>query len=68
MAEELELSGEDFQVDILDFRAERWKGIRQPIRGEQLAQEELTQGIYACVGSLDRAKVDYDLKPWEEWM
>ncbi|MFQ5833658.1 MAG: FAD-dependent oxidoreductase [Candidatus Thorarchaeota archaeon] len=68
LAEELELSGEDFQVDILDFRAERWKGIRQPIRGEQLAQEELTQGIYACVGNLDRAKVDYDLKPWEEWM
>ncbi|MFW9799594.1 MAG: FAD-dependent oxidoreductase [Candidatus Thorarchaeota archaeon] len=68
LAEEFELSGEDFQVDILDFRAERWKGIRQPIRGEQLAQEELTQGIYACVGNLDRAKVDYDLKPWEEWM
>ncbi|MFX0108172.1 MAG: FAD-dependent oxidoreductase [Candidatus Hodarchaeota archaeon] len=68
LADELDLSGEDFQVDILDFRAERWKGIRRSMRGEQLAQEELTQGVYACVGNLDRSDVDYDLKPWEEWM
>ncbi|NHJ13878.1 MAG: FAD-dependent oxidoreductase [Candidatus Thorarchaeota archaeon] len=66
LAEELDLNGDDYLVDILDFRAERWKGIRQPMRGEQLAQEELTQGIYACVGNLDRAQVEYDPKPWEE--
>ncbi|MEE8181950.1 MAG: glycerol-3-phosphate dehydrogenase C-terminal domain-containing protein, partial [Candidatus Thorarchaeota archaeon] len=68
LAEELELSGEDFQLEIVDFLAERWKGKRQSIRGEQIAQEELTQGIYACVGNLDQAleELDYDLKPWEE--
>jgi glycerol-3-phosphate dehydrogenase len=68
LAEELELSGEDFQLEIVDFLAERWKGKRQSIRGEQIAQEELAQGIYACVGNLDQAleELDYDLKPWEE--
>ena len=68
LAEELELSGEDFQLDILDYLAERWKGKRQSIRGEQIAQEELAQGIYACVGNLDQAleELDYDLKSWEE--
>ena len=66
LSEELGLAGDDFLVDILDFRAERWKGIRQSMRGEQLAQEELTQGMYACVGNLDQSDVDYDLKPWEE--
>jgi glycerol-3-phosphate dehydrogenase len=66
LAEELNLSGDDFLVDILDFRAERWKGIRQSMRGEQLAQEELAQGMYVCVGNLDQSDVDYDLKPWEE--
>jgi len=66
LAEELDLHGDDFLVDILDFRAERWKGIRPTIRGEQLAQEELAQGMYACVGNLDQSDVDYDIKPWEE--
>jgi glycerol-3-phosphate dehydrogenase len=66
LAEELELGGGDFLVDILDFRAERWKGIRPSMRGEQLAQEELAQGMYACVGNLDQSDVDYDIKPWEE--
>jgi glycerol-3-phosphate dehydrogenase len=66
LSEELDLDGDDFLVDILDFRAERWKGIRQSLRGEQLAQEELTQGIYACVANLDQSDVDYDIKPWEE--
>jgi glycerol-3-phosphate dehydrogenase len=66
LTEELELEGDDFLVDILDFRAERWKGIRPSMRGEQLAQEELAQGIYSCVGNLDQSEVDYDLKPWEE--
>jgi len=52
----------------MDFLAERWKGKRPPMRGEQLAQEELVQGIYACVANLDQAmdELDYDLKPWEE--
>ena len=68
LADELGLDGEDFIVDILDFRAERWKGIRPVIRGEQLAQEELAQGMYACVGNLDQSDVEYDLKPWEEGM
>ncbi|MHA2140189.1 MAG: FAD-dependent oxidoreductase [Candidatus Thorarchaeota archaeon] len=66
LTDELDLHGEDFIVDILDFRAERWKGIRPPIRGSQLAQEELAQGLYACVGNLDQIDVDYDIKPWEE--
>jgi len=66
LSEELDLGGDDFLVDILDFRSERWKGIRPSMRGEQLAQEELVQGMYACVGNLDQADVDYDLKPWEE--
>ena len=66
LSEELDLQGDDFLVDILDFRAERWKGIRPSMRGEQLAQEELSQGMYSCVGNLDQSDVDYDLKPWEE--
>jgi len=68
LAEELELNGEDYQLEIMDFLSERWKGKRPPMRGEQLAQEELAQGIYACVGNLDQAvdELDYDLKPWEE--
>lgn len=66
LSEELELSGDDYLVDILDFKSERWKGIRPSMRGEQLAQEELAQGMYACVGNLDQSDVDYDLKPWEE--
>jgi glycerol-3-phosphate dehydrogenase len=66
LSEELNLEGDDFLVDILDFRAERWKGIRPSMRGEQLAQEELAQGMYSCVGNLDQSDVDYDLKPWEE--
>ncbi|MFW9834155.1 MAG: FAD-dependent oxidoreductase [Candidatus Thorarchaeota archaeon] len=66
LSEELDLEGDDFLVDILDFRAERWKGIRPSMRGEQLAQEELAQGMYACVANLDQSDVDYDIKPWEE--
>ncbi len=66
LSEELDLEGDDFLVDILDFRAERWKGIRPSMRGEQLAQEELAQGMYSCVGNLDQSDVDYDPKPWEE--
>ncbi len=66
LADEMNLSGEDFQVDILDYLAERWKGKRPAFRREQLVQEEVTQGIYACVGNLDQAEVDYDSKPWEE--
>ncbi|MGQ4912506.1 MAG: FAD-dependent oxidoreductase [Candidatus Thorarchaeota archaeon] len=68
LAEELGLESDDYLVDILDFRAERWKGIRPVIRGEQLAQEELAQGMYACVGNLDRSDVEYEMKPWEEGM
>ena len=66
LSEELDLEGDDFLVDILDFRAERWKGIRPSMRGEQLAQEELAQGMYSCVGNLEQSDVDYDMKPWEE--
>ena len=66
LCEELDLGGDDFLVDILDFRAERWKGVRQSLRGEQLAQDELMQGMYACVGNLDQSDVDYNVKPWEE--
>jgi glycerol-3-phosphate dehydrogenase len=66
LADELDLVGADYLVDIMDFRAERWKGIRPPMRGTQLAQEEVAQGLYACVGNLDQIDVEYDPKPWEE--
>jgi glycerol-3-phosphate dehydrogenase len=66
LADELDLVGADFLVDIMDFRAERWKGIRPPMRGIQLAQEEVAQGVYSCVGNLDQIDIEYDPKPWEE--
>ena len=66
LAEEMELNGKQFQTDILDFLAERWKGKRPPIRGIGLAQEELVQGIYSCVANLDHASDEYQPKPWEE--
>ncbi len=64
--DELDLSGDDYEIDIMDFLSERWKGKRPPFRRDQLIQEELTQGMYACVGNLDRSTVDYQSKPWEE--
>ena len=64
--DELELTGEDYKVDMMDFIAERWKGKRPSFRREQLIQEELTQGMYSCVGNLDNAAVEYETKPWEE--
>ncbi len=66
-AEERELDGSQLQLEILDFLAERWKGKRQSFRGVQVDQEELTQGIYACVANLDKSDLDYDPKPWEEF-
>lgn len=66
MAEEMELNGRQFQNDIMDFLSERWKGKRPPIRGIALAQEELVQGIYACVANLDHTNIDYEPKPWED--
>ncbi len=66
LSEEMELNGNQFHTDILDFLAERWKGKRPPIRGVGLAQEELAQGIYACVANLDHADDNYEIKPWEE--
>lgn len=65
LADELELNGQQFQLEILDFLAERWKGKRPPIRGIGLAQEELSQGMYSCVGNLDSIGLDYQTKPWE---
>ncbi|MHA1882463.1 MAG: FAD-dependent oxidoreductase [Candidatus Thorarchaeota archaeon] len=65
LADELELNGEQFQLEILDFLAERWKGKRPPIRGIGLAQEELAQGMYSCVGNIDSIGLDYQKKPWE---
>ncbi len=66
LADELELSGSQMQEEILDYLSERWKGKRPPIKGVALAQEELSQGIYACVGNLDREFIGYRTKPWEE--
>ena len=66
-AEERELDGSQLQLEILDFLAERWKGKRQSFRGVQVDQEELAQGIYACVANLDKGDLDYDPKPWEEF-
>jgi glycerol-3-phosphate dehydrogenase len=66
LAEELDFTGEQFQLEILDYLSERWKGKRPPMRGEQLSQEEVVQGIYACVGNLDHSELRYEPKPWEE--
>lgn len=66
LAEELDFSGEQYQLEMIDFLAERWKGKRPPMRGGQLGQEELTQGLYACVANLDHCDLTYELKPWEE--
>jgi glycerol-3-phosphate dehydrogenase len=66
IAEEMELNGKQFQTDVLDFLAERWKGKRPPIRGTGLAQEELTQGMYTCVANLDHVQDEYEPKPWED--
>ncbi|NWF95464.1 MAG: FAD-dependent oxidoreductase [Candidatus Thorarchaeota archaeon] len=65
-AEELDLDGQEMRAEIVDFLAERWKGKRPPLRGEQVAQEEVVQGVYACVANLDQEYTNYELKPWEE--
>ncbi|TXT57454.1 MAG: hypothetical protein BAJATHORv1_10156 [Candidatus Thorarchaeota archaeon] len=68
LADERELSGHDFQLDILDFLSERWKGKRPSFRREQIIQEEVAQGMYACVGNLDLTLGSvYTRKPWEDW-
>ncbi|MBD3406373.1 MAG: FAD-dependent oxidoreductase [Candidatus Lokiarchaeota archaeon] len=68
LADERELSGHDFQLDILDFLSERWKGKRPSFRREQVIQEEVAQGMYACVGNLDLTFGSvYTRKPWEDW-
>ncbi|MCF2136182.1 MAG: FAD-dependent oxidoreductase [Candidatus Thorarchaeota archaeon] len=66
LAEELGLEGKQYHEEIIQFLAERWKGKRPPMRGEQLAQEELAQGIYACVANLDHAGLQTERQPWEE--
>ncbi len=66
LAEENDLDAPIAYLEILNYLAERWKGKRPPMRGEQLAQEELVQGVYACVANLDRTVTDYEPSPWEE--
>ncbi len=66
LAEELGLGGSEYHYEMLRYLSERWKGKRPPMRGEQLAQEELVQGIYACVANLDHSGPELDLQPWEE--
>lgn len=66
MADELDLSGTQFQLEILDYLAERWKGKRPPLRDVSISQEEVLQGTYACVANLDHEEIDYRKKPWEE--
>jgi len=66
LAEEMELSGAQLQMDIMDYLSERWKGKRPPLRGAGLAQEEVVHGIYSCVANLDQVDAEYDSKPWEE--
>ncbi len=66
MAEELGLTGSQTHSEIVDYLSERWKGKRPPLRGAALAQEEIVNGIYACVGNLEQTVIDYEPKPWEE--
>ncbi len=66
LAEENNLDAPSAYLEVLSYLAERWKGKRPPMRGEQLAQEELVQGVYACVANLDRTVTDYEPSPWEE--
>lgn len=65
LTKELDWSGIDYQLEIMDYLAERWKGKRPSLRGEQLSQEELMQGIYSCVGNIDQSDAEYQRKPWE---
>ncbi|MFO7835443.1 MAG: FAD-dependent oxidoreductase [Candidatus Thorarchaeota archaeon] len=65
LTKELDWSGIDHQLEIMDYLAERWKGKRPSLRGQQLSQEELVHGIYSCVGNIDRSDVEYRRKPWE---
>lgn len=49
--DELNYPMDESNVDLLDFLNERWKGIWPALRGEQLSEAELSQGIYGCVGN-----------------
>ena len=49
--DELNYPMDESNVDLLDFLNERWKGIWPALRGEQLSESELSQGIYGCVGN-----------------
>lgn len=66
LAEEKELDSSVANLELLNYLAERWKGKRPSMRGQQLAQEEVVQGLYACVANLDRVVVNYEPGPWEE--
>ncbi len=65
LSEELELGIAETLSEMTNFLSERWKGNRPPLRGPLLSQEELVQGIYACVGNLDRDAI-HESNPWEE--
>jgi glycerol-3-phosphate dehydrogenase len=66
LGDENDYDGREVQTEVLDYLSERWKGKRPPIRGPGLAQEEVVQGIYSCVGNLDQNPDAYEEKPWEE--
>ncbi|MHA1783636.1 MAG: FAD-dependent oxidoreductase [Candidatus Helarchaeota archaeon] len=51
--DELNYDIDESNVDLLDFLNERWKGIWPALRGEQLSEGELSQGIYGCVGNFN---------------
>ncbi len=65
-AEELDLTGEQTQLEVLRYLSERWKGKRPALRGELLPQEELVQAVYACVLNLDQVGPLFESQPWEE--
>ncbi|TFF96650.1 FAD-dependent oxidoreductase [Candidatus Thorarchaeota archaeon] len=66
LAEERELDTSTTHLELVDYLSERWKGKRPPLRGEQLAQEEVVQALYACVANLDRVVSGYEPSLWEE--
>ncbi len=65
LSEELNLGIAETLIEMTRFLSERWKGKRPPFRGDLLAQEELVQAIYSCVGNLDREAI-HEPNPWEE--
>ena len=58
LAQELDLSAEQLQAQLLDLLQERYRGKAPALSGAALAQEELNQARYFLVGDLARQGVE----------